>query len=149
MNHSTLYITHEDNSKLRLLISSALYSASTNPALQKLRGELDRAAVIDLNAIPPGLVTMGSHVEFEDFATGEIEDYVITFPDRADVAQKRISILAPIGTALIGCREGDLISWSTPGGLRRLRILRVLQPDRVAASRASAEAPAYAMLAQA
>lgn len=149
MNHSTLYITHEDNSKLRLLISTALYSSGTNAALQKLRGELDRAAVIDPSAIPPGLVTMGSHVEFEDLATGEMEDYVITFPEQADVAQKRISILAPIGTALIGCREGDLISWSTPGGLRRLRILRVLPPDRAAGARASAEAPAYVTLAHA
>ncbi len=127
MNHTPIYITREDNSKLRLLISAALYSSSTTTALRNLRAELDRAAIVDLSEIPTGVVTMDSHVEFEDLATGEIEDYVITFPDRADVAQKRISILAPIGTALIGCREGDLVSWATPGGLRRLRVRRVLQ----------------------
>lgn len=127
MNHTPIYITREDNSKLRLLISTALYSSSTSTALRKLGDELDRAAIVDLSGIPTGVVTMDSHVEFEDLATGEIEDYVITFPDRADVAQKRISILAPIGTALIGCREGDLVSWATPGGLRRLRVRRVLQ----------------------
>jgi regulator of nucleoside diphosphate kinase len=127
MNHTPIYITREDNSKLRLLISTALYSSSTSTALRKLGDELDRAAIVDLSGIPTGVVTMDSRVEFEDLATGEIEDYVITFPDRADVAQKRISILAPIGTALIGCREGDLVSWATPGGLRRLRVRRVLQ----------------------
>ena len=80
---------------------------------------------------------MESCVEFEDLATGEVEEYTITFPDRANVEHKRLSILAPIGTALIGCREGNIVSWSTPGGVRRLKIRRVTPPAVEAAPMAS------------
>lgn len=59
----------------------------------------DRAAVIDPAAFPADVVTMNSTVEFEDLSTGEIEEYTITFPENAAVEQKRILILAPIGTA--------------------------------------------------
>jgi regulator of nucleoside diphosphate kinase len=71
---------------------------------------------------------MDSTVEFEDLGTNEIEEYTITFPDRANVDEKRLSILAPIGTALIGCRVGDVVSWSTPGGTRQLKVRQVDPP---------------------
>ncbi|ATC65160.1 transcription elongation factor GreAB [Nibricoccus aquaticus] len=124
MNYNPIYITREDNSKLRLLIAAALHSNAT-ASLQNLRRELDRAAIIDRESIPLDVVTMESRVEFEDLGTGEIETFSITFPDRADVEAQRISILAPIGIALIGCREGQIVSWSTPGGIRQLKIRRV------------------------
>jgi len=135
MNHSPIYITRDDNSKLRLLLAGALYS-NANRALLSLRNELDRALIIDPAAFPAGVVTMESRVEFEDLATSEIEDYTITFPDRANVDEKRISILTPIGTALIGCREGDIVRWATPGGIRELKIRRVTAPDPVNSSSA-------------
>jgi regulator of nucleoside diphosphate kinase len=125
MNHTPIYITRDDHSKLRLLLATTLYSHSNAP-LQTLREELDRAAVIDPAAFPADVVTMDSTVEFEDLGTGEIEEYTITFPERADVEQKRVSILAPIGTALIGCRVRDIVKWPTPGGIRQLRVLRVV-----------------------
>lgn len=124
MNHTPIYISRDDHAKLRLLLSTALYS-NGNSALQKLREELDRAAIIDPAAIPLDIVTMESTVEYEDLRSGEIEEYTITFPDRADIELKRVSILAPIGTALIGCRVGDLVNWTTPGGIRQLKVRRV------------------------
>lgn len=128
MNHAPIYITRDDYSKLRLLVTTALYSRAS-AALEQLREELDRAVVIDADAIPAGIVAMDSRVEFEDIGTGEIEDYTISFPERANVERKRISILAPIGTALIGSREGDLVNWATPGGVRQLKVRRVSQPE--------------------
>jgi regulator of nucleoside diphosphate kinase len=127
MNHTPIYITREDYAKLRLLLATALYS-NASAAHHKLREELDRAAVIEPSSTPAGVVTMGSTVEFEDLGTSEIEEYTITFPDRADVEKRRLSILAPIGTALIGCRVGDVVSWSTPGGVRQLKVRRVTPP---------------------
>ena len=124
MNHTPIYITRDDNSKLRLLLATALYS-NKNAALRNLRDELDRAVIIDPAAMPSGVVTMESRVTFEDLNSGEIEEYTITFPDRARIEEKRISILAPIGTALIGSREGEIVKWNTPGGIRRLRIRAV------------------------
>lgn len=127
MNHAPIYISRDDNTKLRLLLATALYS-NANAALTKLREELDRAVVIDPAAFPTEVVTMDSTVEFEDLGTSEVEEYTITFPENADVERKRISILAPIGTALIGCRVGDIVKWTTPGGIRQLKVRRVAAP---------------------
>jgi regulator of nucleoside diphosphate kinase len=124
MNHTPIYISRDDYTKLRLLLATALHSHAS-AALRTLREELDRAAVIDPAAFPADIVTMDSTVRFEDLGTSEIEEYTITFPDRADIARNRISILAPIGTALIGCRVGDIVQWSTPGGLRQLKVRHV------------------------
>jgi regulator of nucleoside diphosphate kinase len=143
MNHTPIYITREDYSKLRLLLATALHS-SASAALEKLRQELDRAAVIDPSAIPEDVVTMESNVEFEDLVTSEVEDYTITFPDRANIEDKKLSILAPIGTALIGCRTGDVVSWATPGGIRQLKIRRVTPPP-AALSPAPSVIPALAL----
>jgi regulator of nucleoside diphosphate kinase len=128
MNHTPLYISRFDYTKLRQLLATALYSRAGNLALRNLRDELDRAVVIDPAAFPADVVTMDSAVEFEDLETGEIEEYTITFPERADVDAGRMSILAPIGTALIGCRMGSIVKWSTPGGIRELKIRRVTSP---------------------
>lgn len=78
---------------------------------------------------------MGSLVRFEDLYTGEIEEYTLTFPDQADVATGRLSILAPVGTALLGFREGSIVDWPTPGGIRRLKIHHVAQPVLAGAGR--------------
>lgn len=128
MNDTPIYISREDHSKLRLLLGT-LPASNGNSPVQKLRAELDRAAVLDPAALPPDIVTMESTVEYEDLGSGEIEEYTLTFPDRADVEKKRLSILAPIGTALIGCRVGDVVNWSTPGGTRQLKIRRVTPPS--------------------
>ncbi len=130
MNHTPIYISREDYSRLRLLLATALHS-NASPALRKLSDELDRAAVVDSYSLPPEVVTMDATVEFEDLETSEVEEYTITFPDRADIERKRISILAPIGTALLGCRAGDIVKWATPGGIRQLKVRRVAAPAAV------------------
>lgn len=123
MTHSPIYLSRDDHARLRLLIDAALRSPS-GAALHKLRSELDRAIVDEPSALPDGVVCLDSSVEFEDLATGEVEEYAITLPDRADVERRRLSVLAPIGTALIGCRVGDIVHWTTPGGVRQLRVRR-------------------------
>ncbi len=105
----------------RLLAGSSL----KNESLQRLRRELARAVVLEPALIPSTVVGMNSRVQLQDLDTREIEEYVLVAPDRADADRRRISLLAPIGAALIGYREGDEIEWPTPGGLRRLRLLRV------------------------
>lgn len=147
MTHTPICISRDDYLKLRLLLTTALHS-SNRSALQTLRDELDRAAVLEPSAIPADVVTLESTVQYEDLGTGELAEYTITFPDRANIEQHRLSILAPIGTALIGCRVGDVVRWSTPGGYRQLKVRRVtprppeavtipaLQPSPVAMAKA-------------
>ncbi|MGB4785506.1 MAG: GreA/GreB family elongation factor, partial [Candidatus Acidiferrum sp.] len=80
--------------------------------------------------IPADTVTMHSHVRVRDLDTGGESTYTLVFPSDADIAKGKISILAPIATALLGYREGDEIEWPTPGGRRRLNVIRVLyQPE--------------------
>jgi len=136
MNHTPIYISRDDYSKLRLFIATAIH-ARGETAVAKLRDELDRAAVIDPRAIPADVVTMNSTVQFEDLGTSEVSEYTITFPETANVERGRISILAPIGTALIGCRVGDIVRWSAPGGIRQLKVRQVTAPTADTATKAA------------
>ncbi|MDD2763833.1 MAG: nucleoside diphosphate kinase regulator [Opitutaceae bacterium] len=127
MNPPSLCITAGDHAKLSLLLRAAPDPAhSTSP--HQLQLELDRAVIVDPKAIPPTIVTMGSRVEIEDLTTGEVEEYTLAFPEHANVDTGMLSVLAPIGTAIIGCTQGDEVSWTTPGGTRRIKLRRVVQP---------------------
>lgn len=73
---------------------------------------------------------MRSTVRLKDLESGKEMIYSLVFPDEADVEQGRISVLAPVGTAMIGYRGGDTIEWEVPSGLRRLKVEEVLyQPE--------------------
>jgi regulator of nucleoside diphosphate kinase len=139
MTHTPLYITRDDHAVLRLLLNASLRSGTT-PALEKLRAELDRATLLDPAAMPPDVVTMGARVQFEDLYSGEIEEYTLTFPDQADIGAGRLSILAPVGIALLGYREGNIVEWPTPGGIRRLQIHRVIPRGDTSAALAATSA---------
>ena len=77
---------------------------------------------------------MNSVVRLRDLDSGETEEYELVYPADADVSLNRISILAPIGTAILGYRLGDVIEWPVPAGLRRFRVDEVLyQPERAGA----------------
>lgn len=125
MNPTPIHLSRPDYTKLRLLLA-ATTSRNGLARPHALAQELDRAVVMD--DLPSDVVALDSCVEFEDINSGEVAEYVITLPERANVDAGRISVLAPIGTALIGYRAGDTVSWATPGGVRLLRLRRV-SPD--------------------
>jgi regulator of nucleoside diphosphate kinase len=101
--------------------------------VEELERELEQAEVVAAEDVPPDAVTMHSTVSVRDLDTDARAIYTIVFPAEADIATNRISVLAPVGTALIGYRTGDVIEWATPGGTRRLRIEAVLfQPEAAA-----------------
>ncbi len=129
MNPTLLYITTEDRAKLCLLLRAAT-DPMRYPALHRLRSELDRAIVVDPTAIASTVVTMGSRVALEDLSTGEVDEYTLVFPEHANVDARRLSVLAPIGTAILGYTQGDEVSWATPGGTRRIKLRQVVQPAR-------------------
>ena len=107
--------------------------------LAELDRELDRAAIVGAADVSPDVVTMHSTVRVRDLDTGASRVYTVVFPAEADIASKRISVLAPIGTALIGYRAGDHVEWRTPGGTKRLQIDEVLFQPEAAAGAAAAE----------
>jgi regulator of nucleoside diphosphate kinase len=104
--------------------------------LEALEEELDRAEVVNAAEIPPDVVTMRSRVRVKDLRNGEETVYTLVFPGEANVSLGRLSILAPIGTALLGYRQGDVVEWPVPGGTRRLQVAEVLYPPEAAGQRA-------------
>lgn len=129
-NSPNLYLSSRDHRLLSQLIAAV---SNKHGTIERLRGELTRAIVLDPTAVPTTAVGLNSRVELADLDTGEHEAYVLTLPAGADPDQSRISVLAPVGTALIGYREGDEVEWPTPGGIRRLKLLRVTREPEPAA----------------
>jgi regulator of nucleoside diphosphate kinase len=135
MKKRTLIISHADRERLEALIDSARTDSRVREDyLAALEAELGRARVVPAGRVPPDVVTMNSVVRLRDLDGDETEEYELVYPADADVAHNRISVLAPVGTAILGYRLGDVIEWPVPAGLRRLRVEEVLyQPERAGA----------------
>lgn len=130
-----ILITEDDMARLKGLVRQGRVAARRDQAhLAILDQELDRAEVIAAGDLSPDVVTMQSTVRVRDLDSGTSMVYTLAFPMDADIEKRRISVLAPIGTALIGYRAGDVLELATPGGTKRLHIEEVLfQPEAAAA----------------
>ncbi|SFO19658.1 regulator of nucleoside diphosphate kinase [Chitinophaga sp. YR627] len=87
--------------------------------------ELNRAVVVDNEALPVGTIRLNSLVSVKEVNSGKVTDFRIVMPIDADIKQKKISILAPLGAALIGFRKGDEVEWKMPAGVKRFTVLNV------------------------
>jgi len=131
MRERAIYITHFDMERLQKLLEGArLWSQRDREYLDKLEEELDRAILVASEDVPGDVVTMNSLISVRDLDSKKEMTLRLVFPSDADYEQGRISILAPIGTALIGYRAGDTVEWRVPAGVKRLKIIAVLyQPE--------------------
>ena len=131
MEPRDIYITDYDSIRLKELLQVGISSAERDRrSLETLQGELDRAHIVEPSAVPHDVVTMNSRVRLTDLETNEELVYTVVFPSKANVEQRKISILAPIGTAILGYRVGDTVEWIVPHGVRRLRIEEIMyQPE--------------------
>ena len=120
-----IYLTQDDMDRLL-----ALVDAYPGKRFDKLEAELLRAHVVPRDKIPPDVVTMNSRVVFEN-ESGERREVTLVYPGSADIDAGRISVLVPVGTALLGMRVGQSIDWEGPGGAKqRYRITAVpYQPE--------------------
>jgi len=127
-----IFITQPDLEQLSQMVDGVRKAVGTEPeTLKMLETELDRAVILSPFVIPPDVVTMHSRVRVRDLSTNHDSTYTLVFPRDADFNQGKISVLAPVGTAILGSRVGDLIEWKVPKGTRKLRIEEVLyQPER-------------------
>jgi regulator of nucleoside diphosphate kinase len=112
------------------LLKSGETAAEQREDLEDLAREIERGTEVRPQEIPPDVVTMNSTVRVTDIDSGSTYTYTIVFPSDADYEKGKISILAPLGTALLGFRVGDTVDWNMPRGVRRLRIDEILyQPE--------------------
>jgi len=91
----------------------------------KLSQELKKAKIVDPEDFPPDVVRLDSTVVIKDLQTNREMTITIVLPQKADIKQKKVSVLAPIGTALIGFGKGQKVSWEVPSGKKDFKIMEV------------------------
>jgi len=131
MQERTIYVTSFDLERLNALLSVMwIQNKKDKEYLQRLEEGLDRANVISSQDIPADVVTINSQVLVKDLDTDKEMQLTLVLPAGADSYKGRVSILAPIGFALLGHYAGDTIECRTPGGIRRLKIEKIFyQPE--------------------
>ena len=129
MRHTPITITESDATRLHALLRSRAAVMEDQDYVHEVAAELERAIVVAQDEIEPDIVTMNSRVRVLDMKSGVRHEWTLVFPHQADVRRQHISVLAPLGTALLGFRTGDELEWKVPGGSRSLRIEKVRQPD--------------------
>jgi regulator of nucleoside diphosphate kinase len=125
-----IYINRYDLERLRALIDVG--GGPEAPYLEKLEKELGQATVVEPREVPGDVVTMNSIVRVRDINTGEELTLILVFPAKEGVNGKAVSILSPMGIALIGYREKDIVEWALPEGNVKIRIEEIIyQPERL------------------
>ena len=130
LHEAPIRLTNDDLVRLRALVQRHL-EGPEGAAAEMLEAELDRAQVVEQSEVAADIVTMRSKVVFEDVETGKQQEAVLVYPEEADLSRSRISVLAPVGMALLGISRGQSISWPLPGArTRTLRVVSILyQPE--------------------
>lgn len=124
-----IIISNHDLLRLEKLLDSV--SPEHAPGLDALRRELDRAEVVESDAIPPDVITMNSTARFVDEMSGREFELTLVYPDDTHMTHGTVSVLAPVGSALLGLSVGQSIQWPLPGNRKMtLRVLKVIyQPE--------------------
>lgn len=125
-----IIITEADFDRLKALVDSPRYRATHSALLQTLQEELDRCRIVPVGKVPREVITMHTQVSVRDMRLEESETYTLVYPEEADIDNGKLSVLAPLGTALLGTRLGQIIKFDAPAGMRRLKIEKIhYQPE--------------------
>lgn len=119
-------VSQSDKDKLIKIIEDAKLDLKFNQYIRDLEKELNKAEVLAPEELPANVVKMNSRVLIR--LDGEDEEISLVYPEEADSRKNRISILSPLGTALIGYGEGDSIEWKVPNGTIHIEVIRVMNP---------------------
>ncbi len=124
-----IYITQTDKERLKKIIDDEIKSGrDLDKPMKKLREEIENAKAVNSTEIPRDIITMNSrvllHLNEEDI------EVTLVYPEDADWSANRMSVLSPIGTAILGYQEGDVVEWEVPSGITEIHITGVLyQPE--------------------
>lgn len=124
-----LPITISDRDAVRLRLLAELNDPTNAENIERLKTELERARIVPIAELPANVIAMNATVELEDLEDGEVMTYTLVFPENANIETKKISILAPLGMALLGFKVGDEIEWPVPAGKIRVRVRRLVEPE--------------------
>ncbi len=131
MAKRVISITEFDRQRLEELLAVAGdFEYRNRGDLKGFAEELERGKLVDSKEVEPTVVTMNTRVRLRDLEADEVMDYTLVFPRDADIEKGAISVMSPIGTAILGYSEGDIIEWEVPDGKRRIKIEKILyQPE--------------------
>ena len=132
MSNEPIALTDRDRDRLVEMVDTMRTRCDRDTAqlLDTLEKEVLRARIVPSEEAEPNVVTMNSKVKFHDIDMGKKLVYTVTWPHLADTEERKVSVLAPIGMALLGTRVGQVIEWQVPMGKRRLKVDKILfQPE--------------------
>jgi regulator of nucleoside diphosphate kinase len=128
MMDGKILISEDDRTRLmEMLVQSRRQGYRGSEYLRNLQGKLDQAQIVSPEEVPEDAVRMGSTVRLLDLDTQKEVTWTLVFPGEADLDEQKISVLAPLGTAIFGQHIGDTFEWEVPNGNRRLEVLEVTQ----------------------
>jgi len=120
-------LTEEDYNTLKGLLGTAVLNDAYDE--MSLAYELSRAIIVKDNALPRHTIRINSYVVIADSENSKEKSFTIVMPQHANINEGRISILTPMAAALIGFRKGDTTTWKMPAGIKRFKILDVINPS--------------------
>jgi regulator of nucleoside diphosphate kinase len=126
-----IIITKIDQERVSTIIAELRKHGHCSDDLDAVEQELARASIVEPRDVPRNVITMNSTVVLRDLDTNNTEKYTLVYPWDEDMTKGNISILAPVGTAILGYQVGDIIEWEVPVGRKRYQVEHVLfQPER-------------------
>lgn len=129
MNKNTIYLTDKDYNRLLQVVQSQRQKNGLF-VVAALSQELKRAKVVSPTEIPADVITMNSRVRLKEMKSAAELDIDIVYPKDADVGKRKVSVLAPVGTAVLGCRVGDEVKWPVAQGMVTYKVQELIyQPE--------------------
>ncbi|KIE43063.1 MULTISPECIES: nucleoside diphosphate kinase regulator [Geobacter] len=132
MDARAIYVTEDDLSRLEEILDTI--TSRDRKDLQKLENELASATIVDPQNVPPNVVTMNSRVKLRDIRADKEMTISLVFPNDANIAEGKISVLSPIGTAILGFGAGDTLDLSVRSFAKKIRIEEILHQPGAAGS---------------
>lgn len=124
--NSGVIMTHEDYQVLNSYVKQGLMTdKSDRKNVALLREEMKKATLVKREDLPADVVRLNSKVTVQEGSKDHLIELILVVPEKADIKQRKISVLAPLGTALIGFRQGEKIKWSVPSGSKTFTIVKV------------------------
>jgi len=133
MKRKDIYITQFDLERMQKVLRELPEKKHvTDFSVQELKDELNRGIVVSPKEVPENVITMNSRVLLRDVDSGKEMTCWLVFPDKVGAVKNPVSILSPLGTAMIGYKVGDVFEWEGPSGTKKIEVLDILyQPERL------------------
>lgn len=127
---NSLVVRKDDYDVLVSCIRGGYYgSSSDRSSIEELQAELKKATLVEKNEFPPDVVRLNSKVRIMEEQNEKVMEVMVVTPDKANIRERKISVLAPIGTALIGFRKGQKVAWQVPAGRKTFTIVDVIPEE--------------------